>query len=89
MITITDYTIRKDRTNSKRVNPVYRPGHGIKILVKGLAISKPPWVCKTLRDLKINLRGRLLLEMFLWEIRYLTLSIILFQDNFKSVFIFF
>ena len=60
MIAITDYTIRKDRRNSERVNPVYRPGHGIKILVTGLAISKPPGICKTGRDLKINSRGRLL-----------------------------
>ena len=60
MIAITD-TIRKEGRNSERVNPVYRPDDGIKILVTGLAISKPPGISKTGRDhLKINLRGRLL-----------------------------
>ena len=60
MTAITDYTIRKDVRNSDIVNPVYRPGHAIKVLVTGFAISKPPGICKTERDLKINLRVRLL-----------------------------
>ena len=53
MIAITD-TIRKDRRNSERVNPVYGPVHCIKILLTGLAIFKPPGISEAGRDLKIN-----------------------------------
>ena len=86
MIAITD-TFRKERKNSLRVNPFYNPVHVIKILVTGFAISRPPGISGTWRVLKTNAEGYYItLEIIpLWGIDYLTLHILLWQDNLKSI----
>ena len=59
----------------------------IKIFVTGFAISRPPGISGTGRDLKTNWEGDYItLEIIpLWGIDYLTLHILLCQDNLKSV----
>ena len=65
----------------------YNPVHAIKIFVTGSVISRPPGISRTGRDLKTNWKGDYItLEIIpLWGIDYLTLHILLCQDNLKSV----